>query len=43
MMDNASERLVASLAAVYLGTALIGVLGILFALHRHRIHVRRRN
>ncbi len=43
MMDNASERLVASLAAVYLGAALLGVLGVLFALHRHRIHVRRRH
>lgn len=40
MMDNASERLVASLAAVYLGAALIGVLGVLFTLHRHRLRRR---
>lgn len=43
MMDNASERLVASLATVYLGAALLGIFGILFALHRHRIHIRSRN
>lgn len=43
MMDNASERLVASLATVYLGAALLGIFGILFALRRHRIHLGRRN